>query len=75
VNRARILEKTEEALTSYENRLEDIKENKTWISTNETDDVQSKINDIRAWIKNQTEQQDKLESYEKPIFTAEAVVK
>jgi len=52
VNRARILEKTEEALTSYENRLEDIKENKTWISTNETDDVQSKINDIRAWIKN-----------------------
>lgn len=73
--RSQIVEKTNEALIAYENRLEDIKVNKTWITEEEVSDVQSKIDDLRVWLKNQTETQDKLEKYETPAFNADQVVK
>lgn len=73
--RTQIVQKTNEALEAYEVKLEDIKHNKTWITEEETNDVQSKINDVRAWLQNQTETQDKLARHEAPIFTADAVVK
>jgi len=73
--RVQIVEKTIEALVAYENRLDDIKVNKTWITEEEVQDVQSKIDDLRVWLKNQTDAQEKLEKFEAPAFNAEQVVK
>ena len=47
-----IVEKTHEALKGYETKLEEFKVNRTWITEEEISDVQSKVDDTRAWLKN-----------------------
>jgi len=73
--RSEILDKTEKAMQAYEAKIEDLKVNKTWITEAEFKDVTDKITDLREWLTNKTEEQDKLTLSEAPALKAEEVVK
>lgn len=73
--RSEILDKTEKAMQAYEAKIEDLKVNKTWITEAEFKDVTDKITDLREWLTNKTEEQDKLTLSEAPAMKAEEVVK
>ena len=47
-------------MQAYEAKIEDLKVNKTWITEAEFKDVTDKIADLREWVANKTEEQDKL---------------
>ena len=73
--RSEILEKTEKAMQAYESKIEDLKVNKTWITETEFKDVTDKIVDLREWLANMTDAQNKLKLTQEPVLKAEEVVK
>lgn len=73
--RTEILEKTESALKIYEDKIEDLKVNKTWIKPEEFQDVLDKITEMREWITNKTTEQDALKLSEEPVIKADEIVK
>lgn len=73
--RTEILEKTESALKIYEDKIEDLKVNKTWIKPEEFQDVLDKITDMREWITNKTTEQDALKLSDEPVIKADEIVK
>jgi len=53
--RQTVSETAEKGLATYEEKMADLKETKTWITDEEWKDVIEKIADMRIWLKEQNE--------------------
>lgn len=62
-------------MEEYDNKLEDLKSEKPWITESERKDVKDKMTEILEWLKQQMEEQSKLELYEDPTLKSNEVLK
>ena len=70
------LEKVNKQVDKMKTRAGEWKDDKPWITANETEDVNQKIADFEKWLGEQIEKQSKLAKYQDPVLsTTEATKK
>lgn len=65
----------EQAMTEYDNKLEELRDSKPWIVDAEKKDVKDKMTEISDWLKEKMAAQNKKELFEDPVFKSNEVVK
>ena len=69
-----VQETAQKALVGYEEKTEDLKETKSWISEDERQQVLDRIKEIREWLDEQLKAQSALQLYEDPVYKSQEVI-
>jgi len=73
--RRELVEQTaKKALDGYEEKTEDLKETKSWISEDERQQVLDRVKEVREWLDEQLKAQSSLQLYEDPVFKSQEVI-
>ena len=62
-------------MLEYDQKLEELKETKTWITDQERQEVSNKMAEIQKWLKESLEAQNSLPLHEDPVFDTAEVTK